>query len=931
MPTFPPPASRPTISRFAIAAALLLTLPAHAADPAVERARAELDRGAGSAAVLLLKERLSKDPGDAEARLLLGEAYLRAEDYLAAEKEFSRAAEMATAPASWQPGLIAALLGQGRLDEAEAELAAADPAASASPRGRLLQARLALARGNPDAAEAGFRALLAADEEQAEARLGLLQIAGTHGGVAGPEGDLDAFLRDFPNYTSGLLLAADRARAKGQMAQAREFYARALAGAPENLNALAGLVAADLALGAFPAAEESLNRLVQLRPNMPMTWYLSGLSAFLQGQFQAALDPLNQVIAAAPGDPRSRLLVAAIEYQKGNYHAAAEHLQVAVKAQPDNLQARRLLAAALLKDNEPREAIRVLEAAGPEAPPDLIGLLGTAWLTVGERDRGLQLMRQAAERADPRTASLIHVQIAQLTAATGRPDDALIDLEAAAAIPDRSPLADLALIGGQIRAGRLDDAETAAANLEQANPTDPMAADVTGLVAALQGDATKARAQFEQALKIDPNYLPAEVNLARVDIAETQFDAAAARLQKVLAREPEQVDALLLLADLAGLRGDPAAVGDWLNRAVTAAPKAGAPRRRLIDWLIAQDRAAEALPHAEALVSADPRNLVSLQLLARVQGLAGNREALVRTIQLIESTQIDDADWFFAAGMLKLGLGDLAGAQESFGRAIQRKPDHVRARLNLARVQQMAGDADGAMRQATGLQQDFPTAPVGFQLAGQLLLASNRPADAVKPLTEALAIDPTQRDTVLLLADATRRTGNQAQAQTVLDAWLQDHPTDGEVAIQLSLLRQADGDPTGAIAALEPAWRAGSKDPMLLNNLAWLMGQAHDPRALEVAAHAYELQPADATVADTYGWLLHQAGDDARALEVLTGAHNAVPDQPSIAYHLAVVLAATGRGNEARVLLRETLLQSKSFDEVTEARSLLAQLDAGPR
>ena len=110
-----------------------------------------------------------------------------------------------------------------------------------------------------------------------------------------------------------------------------------------------------------------------------------------------------------------------------------------------------------------------------------------------------------------------------------------------------------------------------------------------------------------------------------------------------------------------------------------------------------------------------------------------------------------------------------------------------------------------------------------------------------------------------------------------------------------------------------------------LNNLALAYAKQKDPRALGAAEKAYQLAPKSPVVMDTYGWILLEQGNTARALAILQQAAAKSP-LPEIRYHLAVALVKTGDKNGARKELEQILKTGKTFPMDQEARALLATL-----
>ncbi len=111
-----------------------------------------------------------------------------------------------------------------------------------------------------------------------------------------------------------------------------------------------------------------------------------------------------------------------------------------------------------------------------------------------------------------------------------------------------------------------------------------------------------------------------------------------------------------------------------------------------------------------------------------------------------------------------------------------------------------------------------------------------------------------------------------------------------------------------------------------LNNLAWILHQQNDPRALGYAEQANKLKPDNAALLDTLGWIRVEQGDVARGLPLLQKAVDLAPGAPVIRYHLAVGLAKSGDKVKAKKELEQLLASGKSFSQIEEARALLKSL-----
>jgi Flp pilus assembly protein TadD len=191
-------------------------------------------------------------------------------------------------------------------------------------------------------------------------------------------------------------------------------------------------------------------------------------------------------------------------------------------------------------------------------------------------------------------------------------------------------------------------------------------------------------------------------------------------------------------------------------------------------------------------------------------------------------------------------------------------------------------------------------------------------------LQQSLAAFPDPRTAIqlnaVLLAD-----GKAKAADTVLESWLAQHPHDVAVrqlygslfmysnkAVAEQQMRQILADsPTNLVA---------------LNNLAWLLTEKDPGQANQFAQRALKMAPNSPSVIDTAGWIAWQLKQGPAALSMIERARAGAPSDPEIAYHLAVVLAASKRGPEAKKVLASALANGGAFSDRPKAELLNAQL-----
>ena len=100
------------------------------------------------------------------------------------------------------------------------------------------------------------------------------------------------------------------------------------------------------------------------------------------------------------------------------------------------------------------------------------------------------------------------------------------------------------------------------------------------------------------------------------------------------------------------------------------------------------------------------------------------------------------------------------------------------------------------------------------------------------------------------------------------------------------------GQEQAAIASYEAALDQRADNPIAMNNLAWLLRERDQERAVSLAKQANEMAPDNAAILDTYGWILHLAGRHDEALAAMEQAIALAPDNAEIQEHLDTIRQA---------------------------------------
>ena len=111
-----------------------------------------------------------------------------------------------------------------------------------------------------------------------------------------------------------------------------------------------------------------------------------------------------------------------------------------------------------------------------------------------------------------------------------------------------------------------------------------------------------------------------------------------------------------------------------------------------------------------------------------------------------------------------------------------------------------------------------------------------------------------------------------------------------------------------------------------LNNLAYIYSHQDEKleEAEDLAQKAFKLEPSNAGITDTLGWILYKKGDYQESLRLLEQSGSEAPDHPEIQYHLGMARLKMGQNDLARTALEKALSIDRDFPGKDDAKRQLA-------
>jgi putative PEP-CTERM system TPR-repeat lipoprotein len=893
----------------------------------IQRAKDFEDRGNLKSSIIELKNVLQKNPKNPQARLLLGQIYLKSGMGSEAEKEFSQAEKLGVGHEAVQLQLGEALLLMGEYQRVLDEIQPGERTSKTNLAYILrLRADSLFKQGKLKDACNLYQESLQTDTSHPPTYWGLAQCAIAEHDLIKAREWLDSALKIKDKQAQTWIFIGDWEQLSRNPKGALDAYTAALRVEPNNQEALQNRAALYMAMGQLAAAQADVEKVTKLAPRSIATRYLQALLSFEQKQFPAARDAIQQVLQNKPDHMPSLLLAGATAYSLGSYQQAESNLNRFLASFPQHAYARRVLAATQIKQRQPEKALETLAPLLSADTKDAtsLSLAGEAYLVMGEPSKAAPYVQRAAA-LDSKNAS-IQTQLGLTHLSMGNDQLGINELAKAASLDPNQQNADVLLVRVYLNHKEYDKALSAIEALEKKSHNTATTYTMRGSALLGKNDLANARKNFEQALTLDPTFFAAVASLAQLDLHDKKPQEARKRFERVLDKDKNNLQAMMTLAEMAAINKQEGDYINWLGKAAKAHPQAITPQAMLVRHYLSRNQAQKALSLANEVVNANPDNPVALDLLGSAQLAMNDKSSAISTFSKMAQKADQSPDALVQLALAQISDNKLSEARKTLQKALKLKPDHQPSLDALIKLDMKENQPDKALQLARQIQIQTPQSPLGFEREGDIHLYQKHPALAVKAFEQAMAKGVSSTG-LIQLHRAYTLTNNTVAAEQKLGHWLQTHPNDLAVRAYAAESYTANGRNKEAIAQYQSILQQKPDNALLLNNLAGLYQREADSRARAVAEQAFKLAPDNPAIQDTLGWILVEQGQPKSGLPLLTKALAKVPDSASIRYHHAIALARSGATAQARNELKLLLGGGAQFAEAEAAQTALKALE----
>lgn len=306
------------------------------------------------------------------------------------------------------------------------------------------------------------------------------------------------------------------------------------------------------------------------------------------------------------------------------------------------------------------------------------------------------------------------------------------------------------------RAYQRGEFQAAIRYFEQSADLEPDAADIIFYLAEAHRqleDYSQALVLYNQALEKSPNFAPAYLGRARVQLAQNpeRFDAVLKDLQLAIQKDPLYAEALITLAEVQVHNADPAGALESLDRVEKLLPGSAMVSLYRAEAYLAGKQTAKAVESARRANQLDVTLLLPYRIIGEALFQQGDTKAAYESLKTyLQYAPADASAWTWFA-QAQVSSGDRSGALKSLDKSLALEKDQLNALLLRGQLLLDAGRADAALddfQAVSRLDKESYLAGLGW---GKALMALNYPGDAYDRFERSRALAQTEKQKAELL------------------------------------------------------------------------------------------------------------------------------------------------------------------------------------
>ncbi len=491
-------------------------------------------------------------------------------------------------------------------------------------------------------------------------------------------------------------------------------------------------------------------------------------------------------------------------------------------------------------------------------------------------------------------------QLAKIYCAIGKLEDASKELEKVRRLNPSSREVKIELARVMVQTGKPDDALREVAGYLSADTTDGKVLEIAGWAHALKKDYLVAKTLLKRAVDLSGTRSDASLSLAAVDDLMGNTQDAETELTHISEKEPANIKALYLLADIQLRRKNGKQALQTLDRIIQANPKdINAQYRRGLLYL-GNGEYDHALALSQTMIKMFPTRAEGERLKGIV--LFAKQQYIEAIAALQKSLMVQpDVSAYYVLGLSLYQKNETEQAINNLQKALEIQPSFAAARIYLSMFLLKKNRVDDAVLEVKKVLDEENNNAFAHNVLGSAYIAKENYAEALAELNKALKIQPGFADAHIKKGLIALQQGKGTEAESELAYAMRLLPEQQDVRRMLALYYINHNEYSKAISVLRDGIRGQQSDAVLYYLIAEsFLRQDNVNEAMKHFVKAKETDPKNDLASIKIASIYFLQGKQEQGIQELRNLLDRSPNNLQALLMLASLSELNGNENDAR-------------------------------
>jgi len=415
----------------------------------------------------------------------------------------------------------------------------------------------------------------------------------------------------------------------------------------------------------------------------------------------------------------------------------------------------------------------------------------------------------------------------------------------------------------------------------------------------------------QEVLAKEPNNIEAHILMGTVLFAKNEKDKAFAELNHAIELDPKRVESYLSLARFYIVTNDNAKAEELFKRAIALNPNSPLAHSEFGRFLMQSNRMPEAEAELNKAVEVGPTDRGSRSVLAGFYLVTKQIDKAEQAYKALAALDPDKPDSQAVLADFYAQINRRDDAIKVYQDVLAKSPDYMQGRYRLAEMLLIKGDTQGANEQVNEILKKDQSDRQALMLRARLRVQGGQNADlkaAIEDLKEVLKQEPTSRPGLYFMAQTTYQLGDLEQARVFTGDLEKNYPDYLPAKLMKVQIALASNDSKTAVSLANDLLERLSKTTADSDNSPTLLTEIREKTYL-ARGNAYM-----------------QSKNYAAARQDFVSAHDVTPNDPNTYNSLASVSIFENKPDEAVANWDNALkLDSVNFVALSGLISLYSQ------